>query len=551
MTNKSEEGNQFCKGFGGIAGILRFRHAFELEDEDDVAEVVDADDDDFKQEEQQHEHVGRTSQSLTPIEEDEADEKDAPSTAHGMDLQKSHGSSVQAGLMDEEVVTNQAEASQMKAPDARPHLNVVFIGHVDAGKSTTCGNILFLSGCVDERTIARYKREAKEKNRENWYLAYIMDTNEEEQDKGKTVEVGRAHFETEHKRFTVLDAPGHKAYVPNMIAGASQADVGVLIISARKGEFETGFDKGGQTREHAMLARTLGVENLIVAINKMDDQSVQWEQDRYNDIVKRLRAFIKPPLFKQDQVVFLPISGLTGDNIKERNKTPAWYTGPTLLSALDDMSVSGRKTEGPFRVPMLDGFRDNGAVMAIGKVEQGIVKPGTKCIVQPIGRTCSIASVFIDEEEVQCAEVGESIGIKMQGCSEDDLKKGYVLSPIVEPVRAVTKFTAQIHVLELPEEIPVIAAGYRTVIHVHVAIEECEISKLVEAKDTKVGIKDRVPQKNPAFVREGMVAEVSIQMARSVAVDCFTESKQLGRFTLRKEGVTIAMGRIIKLAETM
>lgn len=162
----------------------------------------------------------------------------------------------------------------LKDPDPRPHSNIVFIGHVDAGKSTTCGNILYLTGYVDDRMIEKYQREAKEKNRDSWFLAYIMDTSEEEKAKGKTVEVGRAQFTTENKRFTILDAPGHKSYVPNMISGASQADIGVLIISARKGEFETGFEKGGQTSEHAILAKTLGVDKLIIAVNKMDDPSV-------------------------------------------------------------------------------------------------------------------------------------------------------------------------------------------------------------------------------------------------------------------------------------
>merc|ERR1740138_1402311 len=300
-----------------------------------------------------------------------------------------------------------AELEEAKKADLREHLNIVFIGHVDAGKSTIGGQILYLTGNVDERTIAKYEKEAKDKNRESWYMAYIMDTNDEERAKGKTVEVGRANFDTEDKRYTILDAPGHKNYVPNMISGAAQADVGVLIISARKGEFETGFERGGQTREHAMLAKTLGIDRLIVGINKMDDPSVQWDKARYDDIVKKLSSFIKPPMFKADQVVYLPMSGLTGDNIKERKNTPDWYTGSTLLNTLDEMEPPARKVEASFRIPMLDGFRDMGAIMAVGKVEQGVVRPGTQCIVQPIGHRCKIASVFIGEgeekEEVQFA----------------------------------------------------------------------------------------------------------------------------------------------------
>ncbi|EPS65067.1 hypothetical protein M569_09712, partial [Genlisea aurea] len=173
------------------------------------------------------------------------------------------------------------------------HLNVVFIGHVDAGKSTIGGQTLFLSGQVDERTIQKYEKEAKDKNRESWYMAFIMDTNEEERVKGKTVEVGRAHFETEATRFTILDAPGHKSYVPNMISGASQADIGVLVISARKGEFETGYEKGGQTREHVQLAKTLGVTKLIVVVNKMDESTVKWSKERFDEIKLKMESFLK------------------------------------------------------------------------------------------------------------------------------------------------------------------------------------------------------------------------------------------------------------------
>jgi len=309
----------------------------------------------------------------------------------------------------------------LKVPDPRPHMNVVFIGHVDAGKSTTCGNILFVCGGVDDRQVEKYQKEAKEKNRESWFLAYIMDTNEEEKEKGKTVEVGRARFELEDRRFTILDAPGHKSYVPNMIQGASQADIGVLIISARKGEFETGFERGGQTREHAQLARTLGVEKLIIAINKMDDHSVKWAEERFEEIKTKLATFIKPPQFKD--VSFLPMSGLTGDNIKDRNKTPSWYTGPTLFEILNKVKIPERDATKAFRIPMLDGFKDMGAVMAVGKVEQGTVKPGMKCLVSPIGQKCTIVSVCIDDEEVRYASCGENISLKMHGVSEDELKK--------------------------------------------------------------------------------------------------------------------------------
>jgi len=242
-------------------------------------------------------------QVATQLEESlnlKEEEKPAPATTveeEGKENVSAESSEPEAATVVEDshaaAPEEDAATPEEDAGDSRQHLNVVFIGHVDAGKSTIGGQILYLSNMVDERTIQKYEREAKEKNRESWYMAYIMDTNEEERAKGKTVEVGRAHFETDKTRFTILDAPGHKNYVPNMISGASQADVGVLVISARKGEFETGFERGGQTREHAQLAKTLGVSKLLVVVNKMDDPSVEWGKDRFDEIEKKIVPFFE------------------------------------------------------------------------------------------------------------------------------------------------------------------------------------------------------------------------------------------------------------------
>lgn len=446
---------------------------------------------------------------------------------------------------EEEVKVDVSKDSDKKIPDPRPHLNVVFIGHVDAGKSTTCGNILFLCGMVDDRTIEKYKQEAAGKAGESWFLAFIMDTSEEEKVKGKTVEVGRAAFETANRRFTILDAPGHKSYVPNMIAGASAADVGVLLISARKGEFETGFEKGGQTCEHALLAKTLGVEKLVCAVNKMDDPTVQWDEKRYNEIVKKIGAFLKKSGYKDDQVIFLPMSGLMGDNIKERKGTPAWYGGQTLLDALDGIKVE-RKAEGPVRIPMMEGYKDMGAVTAIGKVEQGTVKPGMKCIVMPTNNKCTVTSVFINDVDMQYATCGENVTLKMNGISDEELKKGYVLCADKTPIPVVTKFKAQIHVIELGPDRPVMTSGYVAVMHAHTASEECEILKLYET----MVIQTKKKEKNPQFARPDSVVVCSIKLARPTAVDTFQSSQQLGRFTLRVDGRTIAIGKITELPKS-
>jgi len=397
---------------------------------------------------------------------------------------------------------------------------------------------------VDDRTVEKYQKEAKDKNRESWFLAYIMDTSDEEKAKGKTVEVGRAHFETVNRRFTILDAPGHKSYVPNMISGASQADIGVLIISARKGEFETGFERGGQTREHALLAKTLGVEKLLLCINKMDDNSVEWSKERYDEIVTKMSPFLKTSGFKDDQVIFLPISGLMGHNIKERKDTPSWFSGKTLLETLDGVEIPRSSKDAPLRIPMLDGYRDMGAIIAIGKVEQGTVRPAMKCLIMPIGQKCTVHTVNINDEPMKYAKVGENVTLKMTGCSEEQLQKGYVICEIVNPVRVVTKFKAMMQVIDLPEERPVLTAGYKAMIHCHVANEECEVLKLYEC----CSMKDmKKKEKKPKFVRENSVAWVSIQLARPTSLDVFTGCSQLARFTLRDEGRTIAIGKITEL----
>ena len=224
------------------------------------------------------------------------------------------------------------------------------MGHVDAGKSTMGGNLLYLTGAVDKRTVEKYERDAKDAGRQGWYLSWIMDTNREERDQGKTVEVGRSYFETEKRRYTILDAPGHKMYVPSMIGGASQADVGILVISARKGEYETGFERGGQTREHAILAKTQGVNRLIVVINKMDDPTVKWSKERYDECTSKLSTFLRGTGYNlKTDVTFMPVSGFTGAGLKDRVKKEdaPWYNGPSLLELLDSLKLENRKINAP------------------------------------------------------------------------------------------------------------------------------------------------------------------------------------------------------------
>lgn len=267
----------------------------------------------------------------------------------------------------------------------KEHVNVVFIGHVDAGKSTIGGQIMSLTGMVDKRTLEKYEREAREKSRESWYLSWALDTNQEERDKGKTVEVGRAYFETEKKHFTILDAPGHKSFVPNMIGGAAQADLAVLVISARKGEFETGFDRGGQTREHAMLAKTAGVKHLVVLVNKMDDPTVNWDETRYNECKDKILPYLKKLGFNPAKdLTFMPCSGLTGYGLREKIDMAVcpWYQGTPFIPFIDELPSLNRKADGPFIMPIVDKYKDMGTVV-MGKVEGGCAKKGQNLLVMP------------------------------------------------------------------------------------------------------------------------------------------------------------------------
>uniref|UniRef100_A0A061S9M0 G1 to S phase transition protein n=1 Tax=Tetraselmis sp. GSL018 TaxID=582737 RepID=A0A061S9M0_9CHLO len=439
---------------------------------------------------------------------------------------------------------------ELEEEDTREHMNIVFIGHVDAGKSTTGGQILLLTGGVDDRTIQKYEREAKEKNRESWYMAYIMDTNEEERMKGKTVEVGRANFETAKRRYTILDAPGHKNYVPNMIGGAAQADIGVLIIAARKGEFETGFEKGGQTREHAQLAKTLGVAKLVVAINKMDDPSISvdgvWSQERYDDVEKRLSPFLKQCGYnvKRD-VKFVPISGLRGDNIKDRvdKSICPWYTGPSLFEILDEIEPLTRDPHGSFRMPVLDKYKDMGTVV-MGKSEAGVVKLDDRLMLLPNKNLVKVVNIYRDDTEVKAAKTGENLRLRLSGVEEEEVSSGMVVSSRLDPCPVVHQFETQLAILDLLEHKPILSAGYKAVLHIHCAVEECEIIKLVSVLDQKTK-----EAKKAKFVKSGNIAFVRIRTERAVCVDLFEKVPQLGRFTLRDEGRTIAIGKITKLPE--
>lgn len=415
----------------------------------------------------------------------------------------------------------------------KEHVNIIFLGHVDAGKSTLGGSILISTGMVDERTLDKYKREAKDAGRETWYISWALDLNKEERQQGKTIEVGRGFFETEKRRYSILDAPGHKTYVPNMIGGASQADVGLLVISARKGEYETGFEKGGQTREHAMLAKTQGVNKLIIVVNKMDDPTVEWSEDRFKECTSKVVLFLKGLGYNpKTDLYMMPVSAQTFTGIKERvpkEKAP-WYDGPSLLEYLDNMQALERKINAPFMMPIAAKYKDMGTMIE-GKIESGIIKKEQKYLMMPNKELIHISALYGEQEdEIPGATCGDQIRVRLRGVEEEDILPGYVLCSPKRPVNCVSTFEAQIVLLDIKS---IFTAGFNCVLHVHAAQEEVTISALLHKLEKGTGRKSK---KAPGFATKGMsiIARVEVTgTAGSICVERFEDYPQLGRFTLR------------------
>ncbi|KAF5387642.1 hypothetical protein D9615_000384 [Tricholomella constricta] len=429
----------------------------------------------------------------------------------------------------------------------KEHLNIVFIGHVDAGKSTMGGNLLYITGMVDKRTMEKYEKDAKEAGRESWYLSWALDSTPQERNKGKTVEVGRAYFETDLRRYTILDAPGHKTFVPSMISGAAQADVAVLVISARKGEFETGFEKGGQTREHIMLVKTAGVSKVIVVINKMDDSTVSWEKARYDEIKDKLTPFVKAAGFNpKTDVTFIPISAYTGVNLKERppKGVCSWYDGPSFLEHLDHMPMVDRKLNAPLMMPISEKYKDMGTVI-VGKVESGLLRKNDHLVLMPNKDEVEVTAIYNEmEAEVPQALCGDNVRVRLRGVEDEDISPGFVLTSPLKPIHAVRQFEAQLAILEHKS---IICAGYSAVMHIHTLSEEVTLPALLHYYDKATGRKSRKP---PQYAKKGQKIVALVETSAPVCVERFVDYPQLGRFTLRDEGRTIAIGKITKIIES-
>ena len=421
----------------------------------------------------------------------------------------------------------------------KPHLNLIIIGHVDHGKSTTTGHLLYLAGVVDERKIKEFEEQAKAMGKETFKFAWVLDNLKEERERGVTIDLRFLKFETPKYFFTVIDAPGHRDFVKNMVTGASQADAAVLFVSARRGEFEAGIGPGGQTREHAFLAFTLGVHQLIVAVNKMDDVSVNWSEERYNEIKNEISRMLKMVGFKVEKIPFVPVSGWTGDNLMKKSDKMPWYKGLPLFEALDVFEVPAKTLNKPLRVPLQDVYTITGiGTVPVGRVETGVLKEGQQVIFMPSNVKGEVKTIETHHVRVPKAEPGDNIGFNVRGVSKNDIKRGDVMGSVENPPTIAKEFIGQIIIIYHPTAV---AAGYTPVLHYHTGQVACKFTELIRKLDPRTG---QVVEEKPTFLKTGDGAVVRMEPLHPIAVEAYTDFPELGRFAVRDMGTTVAAGVI-------
>jgi len=418
----------------------------------------------------------------------------------------------------------------------KSHLNLIITGHIDNGKSTTMGHFLMDLGVVDERTIAAHAKESEETGKgDTFKYAWVMDNIKDERARGITIDLAFKKFETPKYFFTLIDAPGHRDFVKNMITGASEADCAVLVLSAKEGETDTAIAPGGQAREHAFLLKTLGVAQIIVAVNKMD--SADYKEDAYKAVVEKGRELVKQCGYKPDNVPFIPVSGWKGDNLVKKSENLSWYSGKTLLEAFDDFTVPDKPTGKPLRLPVQDVYSITGVgTVPVGRVETGSMKPNDKIIVMPSGATGEIKSIETHHQEMPSAQAGDNIGFNLRGIEKKDIKRGDVLGTPDNPPTVAAEFKAQIIVIHHPTAL---APGYTPVMHCHTAQVAATITAFESKIDPATG---GTSEENPKFLKVGDAAIVTIKPVRPTCIETFKEFPEMGRFALRDMGATIAAG---------
>jgi elongation factor 1-alpha len=421
----------------------------------------------------------------------------------------------------------------------KPHLNLVVVGHVDHGKSTTVGHLFYLSGTIEQRVAKVYEEEAKQLGKETFKYAWVLDKLKEERERGLTIDLAFLKFETPKFFFTVIDAPGHRDFVKNMVTGASQADAAILFVSAKRGEFEAGIGPGGQTREHAFLAYTLGVNQMVVAVNKMDDQSVNWKQERYEEIKNEISRMLKMVGYKVEKVPFVPTSGWTGDNLVKSSEKMPWYKGPSLYEALDVFETPPKPIEKPLRLPIQDVYTITGVgTVPVGRVETGVLKEGETLVFMPANVEAEVKSIETHHVKISKAEPGDNIGFNVRGIARGDVRRGDVAGRPDNPPTVAKEFIGQIIVIYHPTAI---AAGYTPVVHAHTGQVACRFSELIKKLDPRTG---QTVEEKPAFLKTGDGAIVRLEPLQPIAIEAYSDFPELGRFAVRDMGTTVAAGVI-------
>jgi len=418
---------------------------------------------------------------------------------------------------------------------AKPHLNLVFIGHVDHGKSTTVGRILYDTGNIDPHELENLKKEAERLGKATFEFAFVMDRVKEERERGLTIDIAHKRFDTDKYYFTIIDAPGHRDFVKNMITGTSQADGAVLVVGAAEG-VQT------QTREHVWLARTLGVNQLIVVINKMDATKPEYNEARFNEVKNDVSALLKPIGYKPDTTLIIPISSYKGENITKSSSKMPWYKGPSLVPALDTLQVPAKPTEKPLRIPVQDVYSITGVgTVPVGRIETGILKPNDKIIFEPADKVGEVKSIEMHHENMAQAEPGDNVGFNVRGVDKKDIRRGDVAGPVDNPPTVAKTFVAQIIVLNHPS---VITLGYTPVFHCHTAQVACTFEELIAKLDPKTGV--ALPEK-PEFLKTGDSARVRVRPTKPMVIEKQADFPPLARFAIRDMGQTVAAGVCIEV----
>ncbi|KAJ2460718.1 hypothetical protein GGF42_000669 [Coemansia sp. RSA 2424] len=440
----------------------------------------------------------------------------------------------------------------------RETLNLVVVGHVDAGKSTLMGHLLYALGQVNERTMKRFERDAEKIGKGSFAFAWVLDETDEERSRGVTMDTATSAFSTQHRKFTLLDTPGHRDFVPNMISGASRADVAILVVDASTGGFESGFDGNGQTREHAILIRSLGVRQLVVAINKLD--VVEWSEARYLEITGRLLDFLTGCGYMKEDVRFAPVSGLKGVNLVRRisaDNTPklaAWYRdasdfgepGPCLVDLIDTFTMPERPVSKPFRLAVTDYFKGGAfssanSVSVTGRISQGNVQLGEHVVMVPGGERGVVKAIDVDFESEEWAVAGDSVVLLIQGLDIQHVSVGSVVCTPDRPIQCTTRFEAQLVVFDPP--VP-ITNGFPGLLHIQSLNVPAVVHRIIETFHQRSG---EVLKRRPRHIRKGATARVEIVTETPVCLELFKDSKELGRVMLRKSGETIAAGIVTAL----